>query len=68
MGKNADLTVVQKTIIGTLQKPQTVIAKEAGGSQSAVSKHVNRKLSGMKKYGRKRCTTNRESCEITNFI
>ncbi len=49
MGKTADLTVVQKTIIDTLHKedkPQTFIAKEAGCSQSAVSKHVNRKLSG----------------------
>ncbi len=48
MGKTADLTVVQKTIIDTLHKegkPQTFIAKEAGCSQSAVSKHVNRKLS-----------------------
>ncbi len=42
MGKTADLTVVQKTIIDTLHKegkPQTFIAKEAGCSQSAVSKH-----------------------------
>ncbi len=49
MGKTADLTVVQKTIIDTLHKegkPQTLIAKEAGCSQSAVSKNVNRKLSG----------------------
>ncbi len=64
MGKTADLTVVQKTIIDTLHKevkPQTFIAKEAGCSQSAVSKHVNRKLSGRKKCGRKRCTTNREN-------
>ncbi len=62
MGNTADLTVVQKTIIGTLYKegkPQTFISKEAGCSQSAVSKHVNRKLSGRKKCGRKRCTTNR---------
>ncbi len=52
MGKTADLTVVQKTIIDTLHKegkPQTFIAKEAGCSQSAVSKHVNRELSGRKK-------------------
>ncbi len=58
MGKTDDLTVVQKTIIDTLHKegkPQTFIAKEAGCSQSAVSKHVNRKLSGRKKCGRKRC-------------
>ncbi len=33
MGKTADLTIVQKTII----QPQTFIAKEAGCSQSAVS-------------------------------
>ncbi len=51
MVKTADLTVVQKTIIDTLHKegkPQTFIAKETGCSQSAVSKHVNRKLSGRK--------------------
>ncbi len=34
-------------------KPQTFIAKEVWCSQSAVSKHVNRKLSGKKKCGRK---------------
>ncbi len=58
MGKTADLTVVQKTIIDTLHKegkPQTFIAKETVCSQGAVSKHVNRKLSGRKKCGRKRC-------------
>ncbi len=63
-GKTVDLTVVQKTIIDTLHKegkPQIFITKEAGCSQSAVSKHVNRKLSGRKKCGRKRCTTNREN-------
>ncbi len=63
MGKTADLTVVQKTIIDTLHKegkPKTFIAKEADCSQSAVCKHVDRKLSGRKKCGRKRCTTNRE--------
>ncbi len=57
-------TIMRKTIIDTLHKegkPQTFIAKEAGCSQSAVSKHVNRKLSGRKKCRRKRCTTNREN-------
>ncbi|KAI2649604.1 RUN and FYVE domain-containing protein 4 [Labeo rohita] len=71
MGKTADLTVVQKTIIDTLHKdgkPQTFIAKEAGCSQSAVSKHVNRKLSGRKKYGRKRCTTNRENRSLERLV
>ncbi len=71
MGKTADLTVVQKTIIDTLHKegkPQTFIAKEAGCSQSAVSKHVNRKLSGRKKCGRKRCTTNRENRRLMSIV
>ncbi len=71
MGKTADLTVVQNTIIDTLHKegkPQTFIAKEAGCSQSAVSKHVNRKLSGSKKCGRKRCTTNRENRSLMRIV
>ncbi len=71
MGKSADLTVVQKTIIDTLHKegkPQTFIAKEAGCSQSSVSKHVNRKLSGRKKCGRKKCTTNRENRSLLRIV
>ncbi len=71
MGKTADLTVVQKTIFDTLHKegkPQTFIAKEAGCSQSAVSKHVNRKLSGRKKCGRKRYTTNRENRSLMRIV
>ncbi len=71
MEKTADLTVVQKTIIDTLHKegkPQTLIAKEVGCSQSAVSKHVNRKLSGRKKCGRKRSTTNRENCSLMRIV
>ncbi len=71
MEKTAGLTVVQKTIIDTLHKegkPQTFIAKEAGCSQSAVSKHVNRKLSGRKKCGRKRCTTNRENRSLVRIV
>ncbi len=71
MWKTADPTVVQKTIIDTLHKegkPQTFIAKEAGCSQSAVSKHVNRKLSQRKKCGRKRWTTNRENCSLMRIV
>ncbi len=71
MEKTADLTVVQNTIIDTLHKegkPQTFIAKEAGCSQSAVSKHVNRRLSGRKKCGRKRCTTNQENCRLMRIV
>ncbi len=64
--KTADLTVVQKTIIDTLHKegkPQTFISKEAGCSQSAVSKHVNGKF-----RGRKRSTTNRENCRLMRIV
>ncbi len=70
-GKTADLTGVQKTIIDTLHKEgktQTFITKEAGCSQSAVSKHVNRKLSGRKKCGRKRCTTNRQNRSLMRIV
>ncbi len=71
MRKTADLTVVQNTIIDIFHKegkPQTFIAKEAGCSQSAVSKHVNRKLSGRKKCGRKICTTNRENRSLMRIF
>ncbi len=71
MGKTADLTVVQKTIIDTLHKkgkPQTFIAIEAGCSQSAVSKHVNRKLSGREKCGRKRCIANPENRSLMRIV
>ncbi len=71
MRKTADLTVVQKTIIDTLHKegkPQTFIAKEAGCSQSAVSKHVTRKLSGRKTCGRKRHPTSRENRSLMSKI
>ncbi len=60
-----------KTIIDTLHKegkPQTFIAKEASCSQSAVSKHVNRMLSGRKKCGRKRYTTNRENRSLMRIV
>ncbi len=71
MRKTADLTVVQKTIIDTLHKegkPHTLIVKEAGCSQIAVSKHVNRKLSGRKKCGSKRCKTNRENHSLMRIV
>ncbi|KAI2649396.1 Transposable element Tcb2 transposase [Labeo rohita] len=59
MEKTADLTVVQKTTIDTLHKEgktQKVTAKEAGCSQSSVSKHINREAKG-----RKRCDSIRSA-------
>ncbi len=51
MGKTADLSVVQKTIIDTFTRRVShkhSLPKKLACSQSAVSKHVNRKLSGRK--------------------
>ncbi len=65
MEKTGDLTVAQKTIIDTLHKegkPQTLIAKEAGCSQSDDNKHVEGKC------GRKRCTNNRENRSLMRIV
>ncbi len=70
-GKTADLTVVQKTTIDTLHKEgktQKVIAKEAGCSQSSVSKHINREAKGRKRYGRKKCTSNRDNRTLERIV
>ncbi len=71
MGKTADLTVVQKTTIDTLHKEgktQKVIAKEAGCSQSSVSKNINREAKGRKRCGRKRCTSNRDNRTLERIV
>ncbi len=71
MGKTADLTVVQKTTIDTLHKEgktQKVIAKEAGCSQSSVSKHINRDAKGWKICGRKKCTSNRDNRTLERIV
>ncbi len=71
MGKTADLTVVQKTTIDTLLKEgktQKVIAKEAGCSQSSVSKHINREAKGRKRCGRKKCTSNRDNRTLERIV
>ena len=71
MGKTSDLTVVQKTTIDTLYKEgktQKVIAKEAGCSQSSVSKHINRQAKGRKKCGRKKCTSSRDNRTLERIV
>ncbi len=70
MGKTADLTVVQKTIIDTLHKEgkqQTFIAKEAAVHRVLYPSMLT-KLSGRKKCGRKRCTTNRENRSLMRIV
>ena len=71
MGTTPDLTDVQKTVIDTLHKegkPQKVIAKEAGCSQSAISKHFHRRLSGKRKCGRKWCTSKRDNRSLERIV
>lgn len=71
MGKTSDLTAVQKTTIDTLYKEgktQKVIAKEAGCSQSSVSKHINRQAKGRKKCGRKKCTSSRDNRTLQRIV
>ncbi len=72
MGKTANLTVsFQKTTIDTLHKEgktQKVIAKEAGCSQSSVSKHINREAKGRKRCGRKKCTSNRDNRTLERIV
>ncbi len=71
MGKTADLTVVQKTTIDTLHKEgktQKVIAKEAGCSQSSVSKHIIREAKGRKRCGRKKRTSNRDNRTLERIV
>uniref|UniRef100_A0A8C1WVC9 Methylcrotonoyl-CoA carboxylase 1 (alpha) n=1 Tax=Cyprinus carpio TaxID=7962 RepID=A0A8C1WVC9_CYPCA len=49
-------------------KTQKVIAKEAGCSQSSVSKHINREAKGRKRCGRKKCTSNRDNRTLERIV
>ncbi|KAI2644365.1 ICOS ligand [Labeo rohita] len=71
MEKTADLTVIQKTTTDTLHKEgktQKVIAKEAGCSQSFVSKHINREVKGRKRCGRKKCSSSRDNRTLERIV
>ncbi|KAK3523980.1 hypothetical protein QTP70_017487 [Hemibagrus guttatus] len=72
MGKTADLTVVQKTIIDTLHKegkPQTFIAKEAGCSQSATLKRKEKEYEHeMEKLAREKIATQQRLAELKNDL
>ncbi len=71
MWKTADLTVVQKTIIDPLHKegkPQTLIAKEAGCSQSAVTKHVKEKVERKEKVWKKKMHNQRENRSLVRIV
>ncbi len=70
MGKTADLTVVQKTIIDTLHKegkPQHALPKKLAVHRVLYPSMLTM-LSGRKKCGRKRCTTNRENRSLMRIV
>ncbi len=63
--------MLQKMNIDALHKEgksQKVITERRGCLQSAVSKHINAKLTGRKNLGRKRCTSNRDDCKLENTV
>ncbi len=74
MGNTADLAMVQKTIIDTLQKEgksQRVITERGGGGavQGVLYQSIlYAKLIGRKKFGRKMCTSNRDDCKLENTV
>ncbi len=71
MGKTADLTAVQKTVIDTLYKegkPQTFIAKEAGCSQSAVSSMLTESWVGGNKCEEKDAKPTRENRSLMRIV
>ncbi len=71
MGKTADLTVVHKTIIDTLHKEDkatNIHCQRSWRFTECCIQHVNRKLSGRKKCGRKGCTTNQENRSLMRIV
>lgn len=71
MGRIAEWTDVQKTVIDILHKkskPQEVIVEEASHSQTSVSMHINRRLSGRTKRARKRFASNRENHSVGRIV
>ncbi len=71
IGNTADLAMVQKTIIDTLHKEgksQRVIAERCAVQGVLYQSILNAKLTGRKKLGRKRCTSNRDDCKLENTV
>ncbi len=67
MGNTADLAMVQKTIIDTLQKEnksQRVITERGGVHRVLYQSILNTKLTGR----RKMCTSNRDDRKLENTV
>ncbi len=71
MGKTADLTVVQKTTIDTLQQGGQDTkghCKRGWLFTELCSKHINREAKGRKRCGRKKCTSNRDNRTLEGIV
>ncbi len=71
MEKTADLAMVQKTNIDALHKEgksQKVITEWCGCYRVLYQSILNAKLTGRKNLGRKRCTSNRDDCNLENTV
>ncbi len=71
MRKTADLAVVQKTIIDTLQKRvshRRSLLKGVAVHRVLYQSILNAKLTGRKELGRKRCTSNRDDSKLENTV
>ncbi len=71
MGNNADLAMVQKTIIDTLHKEsksQRVITESMAVQGVLYQSILNAKLTGMKKFDMKMGTSNRDDCKLQNTV
>ncbi len=70
MGKTADLAMVKKTIIDTLHKEghRGSLLKGVAVHRVLYQSILNTKLTGRKKLGKKRCTSNRDDSKLENTV
>ncbi len=66
MGNTADLAMVQKMIIESSHRGS--LLKGVAHHRVLYQSILNAKLTGRKKFGRKRCTSNRDDCKLENTV
>ncbi len=67
-GNTADLVMVQKTIIDTLNKEGKSLLKGMAVQGVLYQSIINAKLTGRKKLDRKMCTSNRDDHKLENTV
>ncbi len=70
MGKTADLAMVQKTNIVFIKRVshRGSLLKGVAVNRVLYQSILNAKLTGRKKLGRKRCTSNRDDRKLENTV